>query len=66
MILDFRNASWTKSRKCDNSGPNCVEVAIVKGGVGVRNSTSPDKVLSFTEDEWDAFVGGAKAGEFDL
>jgi hypothetical protein len=66
LFLDFANASWKKSGRCDNSGPNCVEVAFVEGGVGVRDSKSPDNPLAFTTDEWDTFVAGAKAGDFDL
>jgi hypothetical protein len=40
------------------------------GGVAVRNRNNPFKVLHFTRDEWDAFIGeegkgGVKDGEFD-
>jgi hypothetical protein len=46
---------------------NCVEVAdLADGVIGVRNSrdiTGP--VLRFTPDEWHAFLGGARKGEFD-
>jgi hypothetical protein len=35
--------------------------------VAVRDSKDPaGPVLVFTAPEWDAFVGGAKDGEFDL
>jgi len=46
---------------------NCVEVAdLPDGGVGVRNSRGPHGlVLRFTPGEWQAFVGGARLGEFD-
>jgi hypothetical protein len=44
-----------------------VEVAsLPDGGIGVRNSrdkTGP--VLNFTQDEWHAFLGGVRNGEFD-
>jgi hypothetical protein len=34
--------------------------------IGMRNAEDPDgDVLIFTEAEWDAFVLGAKDGEFD-
>jgi len=42
-------------------------VAFAGGAIAVRdskNSTGP--ALIFTPDEWDAFVGGARDGEFDL
>ena len=42
-------------------------MALLDGGVAVRDSLKPDgDVLFFTPAEWDAFVGGAKDGEFDL
>ena len=60
------NAIWVKSSLSFSNG-NCVEVAELPGGsVGVRNSRDPaGPVLRFTPDEWDAFVGGARLGEFD-
>lgn len=56
------------STKCsyDNSDPRCVEVATnVPGKVVVRNSTTL-KSVEFTTDEWTAFVGGVRLGEFDV
>jgi hypothetical protein len=46
---------------------NCVEVASLRdGGIGVRDSKdTAGPVLRFTPDEWDAFVGGVRDGEFD-
>jgi hypothetical protein len=46
---------------------NCVEVASLRGGeIGVRDSKdSKGPVLRFTSDEWHAFLGGARNGEFD-
>ena len=60
------NAIWVKSSLSFSNG-NCVEIAELPGGsVGVRNSRDPaGPVLRFTPDEWDAFVGGARLGEFD-
>jgi Domain of unknown function (DUF397) len=44
-----------------------VEVASLPGDwVGVRDSKDPDgAVLRFSAGEWDAFLGGARNGEFD-
>ncbi len=57
--------SWVKSRRCEAS--SCVEVAIEEDKILVRNSTEPHgHVLSFTADEWVAFVGGVRDGDFDL
>ncbi|MET8335341.1 DUF397 domain-containing protein [Streptosporangium canum] len=46
---------------------NCVAVAALPGGGrAVRNSKHPDgPVVTFTASEWDAFVKGVKADEFD-
>jgi hypothetical protein len=46
---------------------DCVQVAFVDGRVAVRDGKRPDgPVLLFTREEWDAFVAGAKDGEFDV
>jgi hypothetical protein len=67
MRLDLRGAHWRKSTRSGPYTDNCVEVAFVAGGVAVRDSKNPTgPVLVFTSGEWDAFVGGAKLGEFDL
>jgi len=57
---------WVKSSLSFANG-NCLEVSDLPGGdVGVRNSNNPDgPVLRFTPDEWHAFVGGVRNGEFD-
>jgi hypothetical protein len=58
--------TWVKSSLSFSNG-NCVEVAsLPDGGVGVRNSRdAAGPVLRFTPDEWHAFLGGARNGEFD-
>jgi Domain of unknown function (DUF397) len=57
---------WVKS-SLSYSNSNCVEVAgLPDGKVGVRHSKDPEgPVLRFTRDEWHAFLGGARNGEFD-
>jgi hypothetical protein len=57
---------WTKSSLSFSNG-NCVEVAnLPNGEIGVRDSKdSKGPVLRFTSDEWRAFLGGARNGEFD-
>ena len=46
---------------------NCVEVAELEDGrVAVRHSSAPNGVANiFTPGEWDAFLDGARKGEFD-
>ncbi|HMG63806.1 MAG TPA: DUF397 domain-containing protein [Streptosporangiaceae bacterium] len=57
---------WSKSARSGPTGGNCVEVAFLTGGdVALRNSRQPDgPALVFTAAEWDAFIGGARDGEF--
>ena len=65
--MDLTHAKWRKASYSTNNGGNCVEVADLRGGeIGVRNSRdSAGPVLRFTPDEWHAFIGGVRNGEFD-
>jgi len=65
--------AFRKSSFCEpTDGWACVEVAIDPSATGatsvatVRNTTSPDKQIGFSRDEWLAFVAGVKNGEFDI
>jgi hypothetical protein len=62
------DAIWIKSRRSGPTGGNCVEVAFLAGGeIAMRNSRHPGgPALIFTRSEWDAFLGGARDGEFGL
>lgn len=68
--LDLRNAEWEVAGDPNVEG-GAVELAFVEHTDGVtytcmRNSAEPDgTVLVFTPAEWEAFVLGAKDGEFD-
>lgn len=57
---------WRKSSFSGTEG-NCVETSTLPdGGRAVRDSKDPNGPrLSFTKSEWDAFIKGVKAGEFD-
>jgi hypothetical protein len=59
-------AAWIKSSHSGPTGGNCAEVAFLADGqVAMRNSRHPDgPVLVFTRAEWDAFLSGARDGEF--
>jgi hypothetical protein len=51
----------------DDSVSGDVEVAFVDDLIGLRNSDHPEgPILVFTQREWEAFIAGAKDGEFDL
>jgi hypothetical protein len=58
--LDWRKSSFSAET-------NCVELATTPdGGVAIRNSKHPTAgAVVFTREEIEAFLLGAKAGEFD-
>lgn len=48
-------------------GQNCVTVRLGTEQIDVRDTKDPNSpTLSFTHDEWLAFIEGVKLGEFDL
>jgi hypothetical protein len=63
---ELAGARWAKSSHSGPTGGNCVEVSHLDDGlVAVRNSRHPSgPALVFTALEWEAFVDGAKGGEF--
>ncbi|HEY3733671.1 MAG TPA: DUF397 domain-containing protein [Streptosporangiaceae bacterium] len=60
------DAVWIKSSFSGPTGGNCVEFSrLADGEIAVRNSRHPaGPALIFTPAEWDAFLLGAKDGEF--
>ena len=67
LRVDLSRANWRKSKASGPYSDNCVEVAFVDQAIAVRDSKHPEgPVLLFTQGEWDAFVDGAKDGEFDI
>jgi hypothetical protein len=63
----LHGAVWRKSSYSGPTGGNCVELTHLYGGqVAIRNSRHRSgPALLFTAAEWDAFLAGAKSGEFD-
>jgi hypothetical protein len=64
---DIRQASWRKSSFSQMNG-NCLELSRLRpDGIGIRdtkdNGNGP--LLIFTDAEFDAFLAGAKEGQFD-
>ena len=68
LTPQMQSADWKKSSRSNgNGGNNCVEVAVLDTAIAVRDSKDPTgPALIFTRDEWAAFLGGAKDGEFDV
>ena len=55
--------AWRRSTASGEG--NCVEIAFAEESVLVRNSRDPfGPVLSFSPEEWVAFLAGANKGEF--
>ncbi|MET8335878.1 DUF397 domain-containing protein [Streptosporangium canum] len=76
--MDLSNLKWQKSSFTGNNGGDCVEIAELDTGSqrpdhkpdathAVRDSKDPSgPVLYFNPGEWQAFLSGVKASEFDL
>jgi hypothetical protein len=63
MMLDH---TWRTSTRSGDNG-QCVEVRRVDDTIEIRDSKDQaGPALNFTTAEWEAFIGGAKHGEFDL
>lgn len=56
----FKESSYSGRRS------RCVSVARLSDCVLVKDSRKETPVLSFSKEEWQAFVAGVKAGEFDF
>ena len=55
---------WFRALNCEEGA--CVEVASAGDGIAMRDSKDQEgPMLRFTRAEWAAFLGGAKAGDFD-
>lgn len=54
---------WFKSSFCNADQPMCVEVARVDDRIYLRDSRGD--ITRYTPDEFDKFISGVKAGEFD-
>jgi hypothetical protein len=56
---------WKKSSFCSEG--NCIEVRVAGDSVLLRDSQQPDAhPFRCSLGDWQAFIQGAKAGEFDL
>jgi hypothetical protein len=55
---------WLKSSFSAESA-NCVEVSFTPNAVLVRDSRNEDVVVAVTHDDWNAFVNGVHANEFE-
>jgi hypothetical protein len=62
--------SWHISSFSPDGGGTCVEAGPLNDGterVAVRHSKHPEgQTIIYTKAEWQAFLAGARAGEFDF
>lgn len=63
MTQRTEEVRWRRATRC--SSGTCAEVAKVGDRYLMRNSTTPDVVVSLDEAEWAAFTAGVKADEFN-
>jgi Domain of unknown function (DUF397) len=60
-----QNLAWIKARSSTANGA-CVEIASAVGNIAIRDSKDPDgPILVYTPAEFQAFLAGARNGEFD-
>lgn len=69
-IRQAEQPAWRKARFCQSG--ECVEVAQQKGMIVLRSSNRPRRIsvgprgrLYYTSEEWQTFIKGVKAGDFD-
>jgi uncharacterized protein DUF397 len=62
---EYQRLTWRKASYSQVSA--CVEIASAANGiVAMRDSKDPNgPILTYTAAEWQAFLNGAKDGEFD-
>ncbi|NUS72829.1 MAG: DUF397 domain-containing protein [Corynebacteriales bacterium] len=70
MITDFGDGRlWRKATRSGDNGGTCVYIARdeATGMIGIRDSKEGVTGIPkwYTRQEWDAFLHGVKAGEFD-
>jgi hypothetical protein len=56
--------TWKVARRCNSA--TCIRVASQNDQILIGDSKNPSgPVLSYTRDEWNAFVEGIRYGDFD-
>ncbi|MBB4914012.1 DUF397 domain-containing protein [Streptosporangium saharense] len=68
LSVELATAAWRKATKSGSNDGNCIEVAPLSDGrVGIRDTEAPEKAPYVVRASvWDAFIDGAKKGEFDF
>lgn len=59
--MDLGRATWRKSSRSSGNGGNCIEVADLSSGIGVRDSKDPEgPKLVISRDEFASLVAGLR------
>jgi hypothetical protein len=68
LTTELASAAWRKATKSGDTGGDCFEVAPLSAGrVAIRDTESPHQApFVVSASVWDAFIDGAKKGEFDF
>lgn len=64
-IVKFEGKEFFKST-FSGAGHSCVGVSIAEDNISIINTNIMDKTISFTDEEWKAFIKGVKNNEFDI
>lgn len=65
--MDNQRPVWRTSAHSTGGGNNCVQIADLPDGVGVRDSKNPDgPALVLPRAAWRSLVDAMKTGKFDL
>ncbi|MFJ1595358.1 DUF397 domain-containing protein [Streptomyces sp. NPDC088261] len=63
IAQDLTAVKWTKSALSAGGTGDCLEVARVDGGWILRSTVLPECVIPLTNSEYEAYVGGVRAGQ---
>jgi Domain of unknown function (DUF397) len=64
MLEAGSSLRWRRASRCESGA--CVEVAVQRDGVALRDSKQPDSAhLTFAPEQWRDFIAGIRSGEFD-
>lgn len=64
--MKFQNLKFKKSSFSPKGGDWCVGIAREEDKIIITNTKSKNLFISYTKEEWEAFIMGVKNNEFDF